>query len=93
MTQVLAAEVAQFLAANSHYSRILVHGFSIGGYVWGEVQLLLSRDSSRYSSVIQRVHGQVWDSVVGMESIIKGFPLAIFPNNFILRTAFSKYLG
>lgn len=93
MTQVVAAEVAQFLANNNHYSRILVHGFSIGGYVWGEVELLLSRDSSRYSSVINRIHGQVWDSVVGLESIIKGFPRAIFPKNFLLRTAFSKYLG
>ncbi|XP_026287578.1 uncharacterized protein LOC113212920 isoform X2 [Frankliniella occidentalis] len=92
-SQVVAAELAQFLANNSHYSRILVHGFSIGGYVWGEVELLLSRDSSRYSSVIKRIHGQVWDSVVGLESIIQGFPLAVFPRNFLLRTAFSNYLG
>jgi len=93
MVQVTAGEVLRFLANNPQYGRIVVHGFSIGAYVWGEVQVQMSADFERYSPIVTRVKGQVYDSIVDTPSIHKGFPLSVFPNNYVMRTAFEKYLG
>lgn len=36
---------------------ILIHGFSVGGYLWGEVQLKMSQDLAKYEQLIQNITG------------------------------------
>lgn len=39
-----AEEVVRFIANRSDYSNILVHGFSVGAYAFGEVLVQMSKD-------------------------------------------------
>lgn len=91
-TQVVADEVLQFLHHNSVCQPLVLHGFSVGGYVWGEVMVRMKQDLERYQHVIDRIIGQAWDSAADVTEIHIGLPLAIFPKNPILRTALEKYV-
>lgn len=43
-------------------------------------------------SLMFRIVGQTWDSAADITDMPEGMPLAIFPNNPILRMALSKYI-
>lgn len=45
--QVVAADAIKFLENNTSYGPIIVHGFSVGAYVFGEVMLQMSEDMDR----------------------------------------------
>ena len=70
----------------------MLHGFSVGGYLWGEVLNLMEQDQKLYQPFIDRVAGQIWDSVVDFEGIPTGLPKAVFPRNLVLRAGFEKYM-
>lgn len=41
-SQLVAAETWRFLDSNEYYDRVLIHGFSVGGYLWGNLSAVLS---------------------------------------------------
>lgn len=71
---------------------LLLHGFSVGGYVWGECMVQMARDSDRFKHVLQQFNGQIWDSVVDISEVHIGVPKAMFPKNETLRRAASNYM-
>lgn len=85
-----------FLKQNESYQQILLHGFSVGGYMWGEVLDLMERDQkskeNKYIGISDRIIGQVWDSIADVNEIPIGFPRAVFPKNMMLQTMLRKYL-
>lgn len=90
---MIAAEVLQFLTSNvSKKTPLVLHGFSVGGYLWGECLVHMSRDVERYRQVLDQVQGQVWDSAVELSEIPLGVPKAVFPTNDTLQRALKNYL-
>lgn len=71
---------------------MLLHGFSVGGYVWGECMVHMARDLDRYRHVLDQFHGQIWDSAVELTEIPIGVPKAMFPNNDTLQRALANYM-
>ncbi|KAK7870004.1 hypothetical protein R5R35_011971 [Gryllus longicercus] len=91
-TQVLGADLLRFLHINGCYQPLMLHGFSVGGYVWAETLVKINEDLKKYQPTIDRFVGQVWDSVADITEIPVGFPKAVFPNNPILQAATEKYV-
>lgn len=46
--QIVAADVVKFLDSNYTYTPIVVHGFSVGAYLFGEVLLKIASDLQRW---------------------------------------------
>ncbi|XP_043482354.1 transmembrane protein 53 [Leptopilina heterotoma] len=91
-TRKVAAELLEFMDQNKNYQQIMLHGFSIGGYMWGEVCDYIHKDRKRYNHIIEKIVGQVWDSAVDITEITIGVPPAVFPNNVVLQNMFKKYM-
>lgn len=91
-SQLVAADVVKFLANNVSTHPIVLHGFSVGGYLWGECMVHMSRDVERFRHVLAQINGQVWDSLVELTEIPIGVPKSVFPQNETLQRALSNYL-
>lgn len=90
--QPITASVLSFLESNEFYDQIVIHGFSVGGYMFGEVLDLINKDPKRYEKVVNRIMGQVWDSAVDVSDMATGTAKAAFPNNQLLQNMLRKYL-
>jgi len=88
---VVAAETLKFLENNQSYAPIVMHGFSVGAYQMGEIMLQMSRDMDRYSSILDRVACQIWDSAADITEIPVGLPKSIFPKNERMQSALRNY--
>uniref|UniRef100_A0A146M8X1 Transmembrane protein 53-B n=1 Tax=Lygus hesperus TaxID=30085 RepID=A0A146M8X1_LYGHE len=71
---------------------LLLHGFSIGAYFWGEVLLKIKADVEKYSELLDRVKGVIWDSTPDFKDTVKGLPFAIAPHNLPLRVMIRSYI-
>lgn len=91
-TQVNSADLLKFLENNPMYNPLLLHGFSVGGYMWGECLVHMARDQERYSSILNRITGQIWDSAADITEIPVGVPKALFPTNQALQNALRHYM-
>lgn len=45
---------------------------AVGGYMWGECLVHMARDQERYSSILNRISGQIWDSAADITEIPVG---------------------
>lgn len=90
--QLVAADLLTFLKQNESYQQILLHGFSVGGYMWGEALDLMESNKEKYSGIADRIVGQVWDSIADVREIPLGLPHAVFPKNIMLQSMFRKYI-
>ncbi|KAF5284582.1 hypothetical protein FQR65_LT02408 [Abscondita terminalis] len=91
-SQVIANEVVTFLDVNSRCTPLVVHGFSVGGYQWGEVLVRISQDQPRFQHILDRISGQIWDSAADISEICYGFPMALFPKNLVLQNTMKQYI-
>ncbi|XP_026470972.1 transmembrane protein 53-A-like [Ctenocephalides felis] len=91
-TQLVSRDVLKFLYHNTTYNPVLLHGFSVGGYVWGECLVHISQNPKLYNPLLQRIAGQIWDSAADITEIPIGTPKAVFPKNKVLQTALRKYM-
>ncbi|XP_066999131.1 transmembrane protein 53-B isoform X2 [Anabrus simplex] len=91
-SQVVAGDLVDFLHVNEVYQPLLVHGFSIGGYQWGEALVKMNQDKEIYKPILDRIVGQIWDSAADITEIPIGFPKALFPKNPVLQAATEKYI-
>lgn len=83
--QLIASDVLQFLANNECYERILLHGFSVGGCLWGECLVKIAENFETYGTVVHRIQGQVWDSVAAVSAVPRGTAQAILPKYPIMQ--------
>ncbi|CAL8081250.1 unnamed protein product [Orchesella dallaii] len=91
-TQVVAKDLVNFMSHNGLYKPMMLHGFSVGGYLWGEALNLMEKDLDKYRPIIEGISGQIWDSVVDFEGIPTGMPKAVFPKNAVLRKTLEAYI-
>lgn len=75
--QVVAKRLLEFLVSHPNYSRLVVHGFSVGGYQFGEVLVHMRKEEQRYAQLLPRFKAQVYDSLVDYGGIVRGFPAAL----------------
>lgn len=81
-----------FLLVNENYAPLLLHGFSVGGYVWSEALVHVAQDMKRYQPIVDRICGQVWDSAADITEIPIGVPFAVFPKNKVMQNALRQYM-
>lgn len=91
-SQLVAADIVKFLKNNEFKNGLIFHGFSVGGYLWGECLVHILRDLQNYQVVLDRVKGQIWDSAADITEIPEGVPRALFPRNPTLQNALRKYM-
>lgn len=91
-TQVVAKDLLRFLDVNASYSPLVLHGFSVGAYLWGEVLVNISSEKQRYDNLVNRIVGQVWDSAADITEIPIGLPVAVFPRNKVLQNTMRQYV-
>ncbi|XP_028049680.1 uncharacterized protein LOC105839005 [Monomorium pharaonis] len=91
-SRLVAADLLTFLKQNESYQQILLHGFSVGGYMWGEALDLIESNKDKYGNITDRVVGQVWDSIADVSQIAIGFPRAVFPKNIVLQSMLRKFV-
>ncbi|XP_060817749.1 transmembrane protein 53 [Bombus pascuorum] len=91
-SRLVAADLIEFLIKHQNYQQILLHGFSVAGYMWGEVLDLLQNDPKKCNNIINRIVGQVWDSLADVSELTIGAPRAMFPTNEMLQNMCQKYL-
>ena len=56
---------------------IITHGFSVGGYLYGEVLNCLLQEAEKYGDFDKRVYGQIFDSPVDFYGIPNGVARAV----------------
>lgn len=81
--QVVAKRLLDFLVNHPNYSRLVLHGFSVGGYQFGEVLVRIRKQEQQYADVVPRFKAQVYDSLVDYQGIPKGFPTAVTKNQIM----------
>lgn len=91
-SQIVAADILKFIDNNYLDSQLMLHGFSVGAYIWAEVMVLMASQQDRYQSVMDKFVGQVWDSAADVTEISIGLPVAVFPNNVVMQKALSQYI-
>uniref|UniRef100_A0A2A4IXV0 Transmembrane protein 53 n=1 Tax=Heliothis virescens TaxID=7102 RepID=A0A2A4IXV0_HELVI len=90
-SQVVAKGLLRFIEANTQ-NPLVVHGFSVGAYVWAELLVHAVKNKQQYQPVLDRIASQVWDSGADIHEIPVGFPSAVFPKNKVLQELFRTYI-
>ncbi|XP_072945585.1 uncharacterized protein [Epargyreus clarus] len=91
-SQLVADDLIKLMAANENDQPMVVHGFSVGGYLWGEVCAHVMKDRDRYQPILDRIAAQVWDSAADITEITIGVPAAVFPKNKIMQKTLRAYM-
>lgn len=85
--QKVVGQVADFVMDSSRSQQpILVHGFSVGGYLYGETIVKFTSDSERFHNMRDRIRGQIFDSPVDFEGVPRGVGLAVTANPLLQKT-------
>nr|XP_057931533.1 transmembrane protein 53-A [Doryrhamphus excisus]XP_057931534.1 transmembrane protein 53-A [Doryrhamphus excisus]XP_057931535.1 transmembrane protein 53-A [Doryrhamphus excisus] len=75
-------QLLELLLSDRFVSRpLLVHAFSIGGYTFSQLLVLVSEDPQKYQALTGRIKGQVYDSLVAgsVETMASGVAKIAFP--------------
>ncbi len=90
--QVIAQNVVNFVQNDENCDKpILVHGFSVGGYVYTEI-LNSMLASEKENEITGRIIGQIWDSPVDAHNIPTGFSKALLPKKGVMQIGMKKSL-
>lgn len=79
-SQVVATNILDYIENHKEYDRIMVHAFSVGAYLMGEIFVKVHESGTKYQDFTKRVVGMVLDSAVDFEGIPTGFPRAVTSN-------------
>lgn len=90
--RVIAKDILTFMGNNQQYGPTVLHGFSVGAYVWGQLLVQMSEDPEKHQYMHNMMIGQIWDSVVDVEGCTQGIGNAVFPHNPIPRTILEAYV-
>ena len=78
MLVVSVSQVLDFVSASEHCAKpLVIHGFSVGGYLCGETVLKVHERPQDYGQVGERLQGQVLDSPADLDKIPFGFSKAV----------------
>lgn len=96
VAQRLAQRVLNYVEFERHRKQpVLVHGFSVGGYLYGELLVKVQQMPEKYASFRERLIGQVFDSPVDIQGIPDGFARVLSSNPVVqasIRNSLKAYL-
>jgi len=85
--QAVIGQTGDFITDKSRCTQpILVHGFSVGGYLYGEMLVKFVSDPQRFGNMKERVRGQIFDSPVDVKGIPYGVGRAVTPVPVLQKT-------
>lgn len=90
-SQAVADDIINFLKYNDLTGGVVIHGFSVGGYLWGECLVKLNQNETD-KLVLKKIKGQIWDSAADITEIPVGVPHAVLPKNPMLQSTLRSYL-
>ncbi|XP_015917053.2 uncharacterized protein [Parasteatoda tepidariorum] len=79
-TQVNTTKLLDYIADSDQYDKILVHAFSVGGYLMGEMFGKMRDNAEKYLEVTKKISGVVLDSAVDFEGTSDGIARAVSRN-------------
>lgn len=86
-TQKVVRQIVEFIEKSENSQKpLLVHGFSVGGYLYGETLVKIHSDPQTQREVGQRIVGQIFDSPVDFEGVPRGFSQAVTPVPVLQKT-------
>ena len=90
---MVANDVVQVLSKRHRSSPLLLHGFSVGIYAWGECLVNIAQNSQNpdISSIPERVVGHIWDSPTDVQCLPIGVSKAA-TDNHMLQKIIHSYL-
>jgi len=93
----VVSQILTFLTSPDHVRQpVLVHGFSVGGYLYGETLVHITADDRLSESMSERIRGQVFDSPVDFDGVPRGVGMALSdlrPVQLTIRTSLEAYMG
>lgn len=93
--EVASKVLNELTSAENNHRPVIVHGFSVGGYLYSHV-LNLMETSDKFSPVKDRIRGQVFDSPVDFAGIPYGISNATSENpvlRWLMRSSIESYLA
>jgi len=97
VAQSVVSQIIDFVNSPTRKSQpILVHGFSVGGYLYGETLVRICEDAALKASMTKRVKGQVFDSPVDFEGVPRGVGKAVTsvpPAQIAIKTTLEAYMA
>ena len=82
--QQVVRNVLDLLNEEKHSNQpVLHHGFSVGGYLYGETLVQILANEEKYGNIGERLCGQIFDSPVTINQIPFGTSRAITDNKFL----------
>ncbi|CAG9782486.1 unnamed protein product [Diatraea saccharalis] len=91
-SQLVAEDVIKFMAMNDNGQPLMVHGFSVAGYMMGEICVHTMKNKELYQPALDRVVAQIWDSAADVSELSVGVPAAVFPKNKIMQKTLKAYI-
>lgn len=88
----VASEILTFLGQHMQYESMVVHGFSGGGYLWGETMAQMVREPEKYPDLRDHIKGHIWDSFVDWDGVPRGTAKSVFPKDGLLQSTMEKTL-
>ena len=93
ITQGLTQEMLDFIHDDRRSVQpILIHGFSVGGYLYGEALHKICANAEKYSGLWERIRGQIFDSPVDFAGIPFGVSRAV-SNNIVVQNVIEQSLA
>ena len=91
----VVSQILDFLTSDPHHHQpLLIHGFSVGGYLYGETLIHILADDELTQSMSRRIRGQIFDSPVDFEGVPRGVGMALSnlrPVQITIRSALDTY--
>ena len=96
--QSVVSEVLDFVSRRKPHETqpVLTHGFSVGGYLYGETLVKIHEtEKDKYGNIGKRMVGQIFDSPVDLEGLPRGLSAAVThikPLQITLKASIEMYL-
>ena len=91
----VVSQILDFVTSDPHRRQpLLIHGFSVGGYLYGETLIDICSDDELTQSMSRRIRGQIFDSPVDFEGVPRGVGMALSnlrPVQITIRSALEAY--
>jgi hypothetical protein len=90
-TPIIDHELLPILQSSDH-SQKLIHGFSVGGYVFAQMLKRFRAEPEKYRQLENSMFAQIWDSVVDVNGVSIGVSKSVFMNSVILQKSLQNYI-
>lgn len=89
---IIRNEILPTLLTSDHDKK-LIHGFSVGGYVFAQMLKYIHNDpTGKSQEMMKTMVAQIWDSVVDVNGISNGVAKSVFTNSQFLEKCMHSYI-